>query len=75
MFRRLTKTPKQCSLYFTIDDTTAVLPTKKIMMVEGGRSIAKGEKVVVTWNNKSCEAYILELSGRHKAITSYLQYC
>ena len=72
MFRRLTKTvPKQCSVYFTIDDTTAVMPTKKITMVEGARPITKGEKVMVTWNGQGLEAYILELSGKYKQITLY----
>ena len=69
MLRRLTKTvPKQCLVYFTLDDTTAVVPTKKIIMVEGARPITKGEKVVVTWNGQGLEAYILELSGEDKAI-------
>ena len=69
MLRRLTKTvPKQCLAYFTLDDTTAVVPTKKIIMVEGARPITKGEKVVVTWNGQGLEAYILELSGKDKAI-------
>ena len=69
MLHRLTKTvPKQCLVYFTIDDTTAVVPTKKILMVEGARPITKGEKVMVTWNGQGHEAYILELSGKHKAI-------
>ncbi|CAB3994821.1 Hypothetical predicted protein [Paramuricea clavata] len=51
MFCRLTKTvPKQCLVYFTIDDTTAVVPTKKIIMVEGARPITKGEKVMATYH-------------------------
>jgi hypothetical protein len=73
MFRQLTKTvPKQCLVYFTIDDTTAVVRTKKIIMVEGARPITKGEKVMVTWNGQGHEAYILELSGKHKAIFFYI---
>ena len=76
MLRRLTKTvPKQCLVYFTLDDTTAVVPTKKIIMVEGARPITKGEKVVVTWNGQGLEAYILELSGKasHEFNTVYFQ--
>ena len=69
MFHQLTEVSKQYLVYFTIDETTAVLPTKMIIMVEGAKPIAKGEKVMVTWNGKGCEAYILELSG--KRVISY----
>ena len=75
MLRRLTKTvPKQCLVYFTLDDTTAVVPTKKTIMVEGARPITKGEKVVVTWNGQGLEAYILELSGKDKASHNFSIY-
>jgi hypothetical protein len=65
MLRQLTKTAKHCLVYFTIDDTVSLLATKRISMVEGGRQIAKGEKVMVTLNGQSHQAYVLELSGKH----------
>ena len=69
MLRGSRKTvPKHCLVYYTIDDTTAVVPTKKIIMVEGARPVTKGEKVMVTWNGQGLEAYILELSGKSKVI-------
>ena len=49
---------KQCLVYFTLDDTTAVVPTKNIIMVEGASLITKAEKVVVTWNGQGLKAYI-----------------
>ena len=66
MLRKLTKTAKNCLVYFTIDDTISVLDTKHISMVEGGKPIEKRAKVLITLHGQRHEAYVLELSGNHR---------
>ncbi|XP_044171425.1 uncharacterized protein LOC114972737 [Acropora millepora] len=65
-FRNLTKVPKLCLLYFSIDKTTCIVETKKIRRKESGEAFSNtgpesGAKVILKANGKLLDTMVIAL--------------
>lgn len=68
-YRNLTKIPKLCLVYFSIDKTTCIVENKKIRRKESGEPFSnfgpeKGEKVTVRTSGKYLDAMVIALDGK-----------
>ena len=78
-FRHLTKVPKLCLVYFSIDKSTCVVETKKLRNKETGEPFTENgpeKRAAVTLKNggKCLEAMVIASDGKetpfHKIVTS-----
>ena len=68
-FRNLTKIPKLCLVYFSVDKTTCVVETKKIRSKETGKVFSEfgpeaKDLVIVKSGNKTLEAMVIAMDGK-----------
>ena len=68
-FRNLTKVPKLCLVYFSIDKTTCIVETKKIRRKESGEAFSNtgpesGAKVILKANGKLLDTMVIALHGK-----------
>ena len=68
-FRNLTKVPKLCLVYFSIDKTTCIVETKKIRRKESGEAFSNtgpesGAKVILRANGKLLDAMVIATHGK-----------
>ena len=67
-YRNLTKVPKLCLVYFSIDKTTCIVETKKIRRKESGEVFSdvgpeSGAKVTLRSNGKFLDAMVIVSHG------------
>ena len=68
-YRNLTKIPKLCLVYFSIDKTTCIVDTKKIRRKESGEPFSNvgpesGAKVTVRTTGKHLDAMVIASDGK-----------
>jgi len=68
-YRNLTKVPKLCLVYFSIDKTTCIVKTKKIRRKESGEVFSdarpeSGAKVTLRTNGKLLDAMVIASHGK-----------
>ena len=61
--RTLLKVPKYGLFYFQSDNSTSIVPTKKIKKVISGDNTSKGSKVILQYGKEELEATIIGVAG------------
>ena len=78
-FRTLTKIPKLCLVYFSIDKTTCIVETKKIRRSETGEpftNVGPESRTLVTVRNsgKQLDAMVIAADGKLSLHTTILLF-
>ena len=68
-YRNLTKVPKLCLVYFSVDKTTCIVETKKIRRKESGETFSdirpeSGAKVTLKTSGKLLDAMVIASHGK-----------
>ena len=65
MNSNITKIPKHCLVYFSIDQTTSIVETKRLSRKENGEPFVEvGPLVTIKYSGKTLDALVIASHGK-----------